>query len=154
MNFILDFSLFSHLYFFILYLLIKRALILAQCGRINQSGTTGMTTFHSNQCDWSFPKQSTKYLPSNVYLKFPGDYAWDCEEYDSWEEQFPSPPVPASLPTTPRNGCRPPCARLPYPNFVPGKGNRGRGRNLPWTPEFPDQRFKGQRCRNGPSPYW
>lgn len=90
-----------------------------------------------------------------------GDYAWDCGSCpmvpEPWE-QFPSPPLGGSHPNTPRNGCRPGnCPnRMGYPNYMPGKGTprsaRG-GRNLPWAPGF-EERYKGQRCRNGPSPYW
>ncbi|KAL0818508.1 hypothetical protein ABMA28_008956 [Loxostege sticticalis] len=88
-----------------------------------------------------------------------GDYAWNCGSCmvpEPWE-RFPSPPLGGSHPNTPRNGCRPNCAnRLGYPNYVPGKATprsaRG-GRNPPWAPGF-EERYKGQRCRNGPSPYW
>ncbi|XP_063832924.1 sex-lethal homolog [Ostrinia nubilalis] len=88
-----------------------------------------------------------------------GDYAWNCGSCmvpEPWE-RFPSPPLGGSHPNTPRNGCRPNCAnRLGFPNYMPGKGTprsaRG-GRNPPWAPGF-EERYKGQRCRNGPSPYW
>ncbi|XP_028172301.1 sex-lethal homolog isoform X2 [Ostrinia furnacalis] len=89
----------------------------------------------------------------------PRDYAWNCGSCmvpEPWE-RFPSPPLGGSHPNTPRNGCRPNCAnRLGFPNYMPGKGTprsaRG-GRNPPWAPGF-EERYKGQRCRNGPSPYW
>lgn len=88
-----------------------------------------------------------------------GDHAgWGCNTCvnDSWE-RFPSPTMGGSHPTTPRNGCRPGmCAnRVAYP--VPGKvaPRSIRGRNVPWAPGFnTEERFKGQRCRNGASPYW
>ncbi|XP_053617770.1 sex-lethal homolog isoform X3 [Plodia interpunctella] len=86
-----------------------------------------------------------------------GDFAWGCGSCmmpDPWE-RFSSPPLGGSHPSTPRNGCRPgACANRMYPNYLPGKGrgNRG-GRNPPWA-AFSEDRFKGQRCRNGPAPYW
>ncbi|XP_060806667.1 sex-lethal homolog isoform X1 [Amyelois transitella] len=85
-----------------------------------------------------------------------GDFAWSCGSCmmpDPWE-RFSSPPLGGSHPSTPRNGCRPgACANRIYPNYLPGKGrgNRG-GRNPPWA-GFAEDRFKGQRCRNGPAPY-
>lgn len=92
---------------------------------------------------------------------FPGDYAWTCGNCmmpDPWE-RFSSPPLPGSHPTTPRNGCRPGVCvnnRAYPPNYV-GKGTprSNRGRNLPWAPNFgSEDRYKGQRCRNAPAPYW
>ncbi|XP_063541382.1 sex-lethal homolog isoform X2 [Cydia strobilella] len=88
-----------------------------------------------------------------------GDYTWNCGTCmmpEPWED-FPGPPLGGSHPNTPRNGCRPgACAnRVPPPNYLPGKGPRpNRGRNLPWAPNFGEERFRGQRCRNGPTPYW
>ncbi|XP_061722469.1 sex-lethal homolog isoform X3 [Cydia pomonella] len=88
-----------------------------------------------------------------------GDYSWSCGNCmmpEPWED-FSGPPLGGSHPNTPRNGCRPgACAnRAPYPNYLPGKGPRpNRGRNLPWAPNFGEERFRGQRCRNGPTPYW
>ncbi|KAI5642620.1 RNA recognition motif domain-containing protein [Phthorimaea operculella] len=86
-----------------------------------------------------------------------GDFAWPCGNcmMDPWEKLS----MGGSYPTTPRNGgCRPgACANTRmYPNYIPGKGApRGRGRNLPWAPGFgAEERFKGQRCRTGPTPYW
>ncbi|KAL4704392.1 hypothetical protein ACJJTC_017626 [Scirpophaga incertulas] len=79
-----------------------------------------------------------------------GDFSWPCPPMpESWE-QFPA---PVSHPGTPRNGCRPLNTNRSNQNYVPGKVNTrpNRGRNLPW-PGFED-RFKGQRFRNGPMPY-
>ncbi|XP_075983530.1 sex-lethal homolog isoform X1 [Anticarsia gemmatalis] len=89
-----------------------------------------------------------------------GDYSWQCGNCmlpDPWE-RYSSPPLPGSHPTTPRNGCRPGvCVNTRvYPNY-PTKGTprSNRGRNLPWAPNFAnEERYKGQRCRNAPSPYW
>ncbi|XP_037974239.1 sex-lethal homolog isoform X7 [Plutella xylostella] len=89
-----------------------------------------------------------------------GDYAWNscngCVGPDMWDP-FPSPPLGGSHPSTPRSACRPPpCPNTrAYPNYLPGKGPRpGRGgRNPPWAPGF-DERYKPQRCRSGPTPYW
>ncbi|KAF9798013.1 hypothetical protein SFRURICE_007532 [Spodoptera frugiperda] len=90
-----------------------------------------------------------------------GDYAWTCGNCmmpDPWE-RFSSPPLPGSHPTTPRNGCRPGVCvnnRVYPPNYV-GKGasRASRGRNLPWAPNYgAEERYKGQRCRNAPTPYW
>ncbi|XP_049879144.1 sex-lethal homolog [Pectinophora gossypiella] len=87
-----------------------------------------------------------------------GDFAWSCGTcmMDPWDKL---PPLGGSYPSTPRNGCRPgACANTRiYPNYMPGKGTprSSRGRNLPWAPGFgAEERYKGQRCRNGPSPYW
>lgn len=88
------------------------------------------------------------------------DYAWacgNCMMTDPWD-RYSSPPLPGSHPTTPRNGCRPGvCVNTrPYPNY-PTKGTprSNRGRNLPWAPNFGnEERYKGQRCRNAPAPYW
>ncbi|XP_073948031.1 protein sex-lethal-like isoform X3 [Choristoneura fumiferana] len=88
-----------------------------------------------------------------------GDYAWSCGTCmmpEPWDD-FAPPPMGGSNPNTPRNGCRPgACANRPgYPNYLPGKGPRAsRGRNLPWAPNFGEERFRGQRCRSGPTPYW
>ncbi|XP_072934204.1 sex-lethal homolog [Epargyreus clarus] len=85
-----------------------------------------------------------------------GDYAWagcgNCPVPDQWE-QFGSPP-PGSHPNTPRNGCRPGCNRGYAGYQSPMKTRPPRGRNLPWGNGYGDGGFKGQRCRNGPAPYW
>lgn len=87
-----------------------------------------------------------------------GDFTWNCGNCmapDGWDG-FPSPP---NLPPSQRNGCRPGVcmnARGGYSNF-PGKvaPRSGRGRNFPWgTGIGGDEKFKGQRLRNGPAPYW
>ncbi|XP_068623936.1 sex-lethal homolog [Battus philenor] len=90
-----------------------------------------------------------------------GDFSWSCGNCmmpEPWDK-FPSPPLGGSNPNTPRNGCRPgACANARvYPNYIQNKGNpraQRSARNLPWAPAFPDERFKGQRCRNGTAPYW
>nr|BAE86938.1 sex-lethal [Bombyx mori] len=105
-------------------------------------------------------KQKAAYYAgwSAGYQQNRGDYSWNCNTCpppEAWEG-FPPPPLLESVPNTPKNGCRPGvCNRPPY--SVPGKvANRGgRGRNLPWAPGVnTDERFKGQRFRNGPQPYW
>ncbi|CAG9791222.1 unnamed protein product [Diatraea saccharalis] len=55
-----------------------------------------------------------------------GDFAWSCGSCmvtDPWDN-FPSPTMGGSHPTTPRNGCRPGnCAnRVAYPNYLPEVG--------------------------------
>lgn len=90
-----------------------------------------------------------------------GDYSWTCGTCmmpDSWE-QFPANALGGSHPNTPRNGCRPGLCvntRVAYPNYAQGKvaTRPSRGRNMPWAPGYPEERFKGPRCRNGGSPYW
>ncbi|CAH2986445.1 unnamed protein product [Chilo suppressalis] len=87
-----------------------------------------------------------------------GDIAWSCGTCmmppEPWDG-FQSPNMGGSHPATPRNGCRPgACANRPYPNYLPGKATpRSRARNPHWNPGF-DERFKNQRCRSGPTPYW
>ncbi|CAG9558990.1 unnamed protein product [Danaus chrysippus] len=86
-----------------------------------------------------------------------GDFAWNCGNCmmpDAWE-RFPSPPLGGSHPTTPRNGCRPgSCANTRiFPNYPKNSPRNNRGRNFPWGQGVED-RFKGQRCRNGQAPYW
>nr|CAG7465067.1 Sex lethal [Ephestia kuehniella] len=69
-----------------------------------------------------------------------GDFAWGCGGCmapEPWERFAGGAPGPR---------CRPACARAPAPS---GKGRRG----APWA-GFSEDRFKGQRCRNGPAPYW
>ncbi|KAM3964046.1 LOW QUALITY PROTEIN: sex-lethal [Aphomia sociella] len=85
--------------------------------------------------------------------------AWNCGSCmvpDQWDG-FPAPLLGGTHPQNPRNGCRPgACAnRGGYQNQMPGKGpTRRGGRNQNWAQGF-DERFKGQRCRNGPAaPYW
>ncbi|CAG5047080.1 unnamed protein product [Parnassius apollo] len=99
---------------------------------------------------------------SQPYCSTQGDYSWSCGNCmmpDPWDK-FPNPPLGGSHPNTPRNGCRPGIcvnARVTYPNYMPNKGNPRPprvARNLPWAPAFPDERLKGQRCRNGTAPYW
>ncbi|CAH2052763.1 unnamed protein product, partial [Iphiclides podalirius] len=88
-----------------------------------------------------------------------GDFSWGCGGCvvpEPWDN-MPSPQLGGSHPGTPRNGCRPgACLNPAYPNYAPNKGNPRpqRARNLPWAPAYPDERFKGQRCRNGTGPYW
>ncbi|KPI99073.1 hypothetical protein RR46_10391 [Papilio xuthus] len=89
------------------------------------------------------------------------DFSWSCGNCmvpEPWET-FQNPPLGGSHPNTPRNGCRPgACANTRvYPNFPPNKNTPRtprQVRNLPWAPNFPEDRFKGQRCRNGTAPYW
>ncbi|XP_013167877.1 PREDICTED: sex-lethal homolog isoform X1 [Papilio xuthus] len=90
-----------------------------------------------------------------------GDFSWSCGNCmvpEPWET-FQNPPLGGSHPNTPRNGCRPgACANTRvYPNYPPNKNTPRtprQVRNLPWAPNFPEDRFKGQRCRNGTAPYW
>ncbi|XP_032526750.1 protein sex-lethal-like isoform X3 [Danaus plexippus] len=86
-----------------------------------------------------------------------GDFSWNCGNCmmpDAWE-RFPSPPLGGSHPNTPRNGCRPgSCANTRiFPNYPKNSPRNNRGRNFPWGQGVED-RFKGQRCRNGQAPYW
>ncbi|GBP45825.1 hypothetical protein EVAR_27532_1 [Eumeta japonica] len=89
------------------------------------------------------------------------DYSWGCGGCvnEAWPEHgYASPPHVATHPNTPRNGYprSEPCHRptTAYPTYPPKVAPRStRGRNL-WMPGYgAEDRFKGQRCRNVPSPY-